>query len=302
MELIKRLGLDFGNSSMKIVGGEGENIIQKRIKSLATTDSMDSNHIVEIGDKVVCFGIGTPLVTQDKTKREHLAHSILLATYEAYGPGSHVINLGTGLPIDLYKTKKDMFEKLIRDIGDIKGDINGNKVDVVLKDIKVSAEGLAAFKAIMPEIKKDENILIVDVGLRTTDVISASIENGKWKIDGYSTISTALYDCYDVLRYRLFDLTDVLLTPEQLEDKIINGGTLNEIDIAANYNICSEIVTDVFRRIQLKFNDLYARKVYFLGGGAELFNTNATFIKNKDMPKSKDKQIYSNAVGYYLSI
>ena len=71
--LTKKIGIDLGNGSMKFVGGESVDKLKFAcIPSLATTDSDDNNHVIIIGEEKVHFGVGDPLIEQDKTKRKYI--------------------------------------------------------------------------------------------------------------------------------------------------------------------------------------------------------------------------------------
>lgn len=300
---MKKLAIDFGNSSFKIVG-EGKKPLDlhyKTIKALATTDSEDTNHVVTINNQTVYFGVGSPLVSADKTERAFIAHSILLAAYEMYGQGNHEIKLGTGLPIHLYKVKGEEYKEQLESLGTITGKVGKDEVSVTLKSVDVFAECLAAFISLMPEIPKTNPIILVDIGLGTTDYIGCSVVGGKWKIDGSDSIDKGMYSCLDEVKKPVYKNTGIMLTVEQLEERILDKGIVKGTLIKEHYKAASDIVSDIFRRINIKFNDMAARDIYVLGGGAELF-ANVSKLENIKQIEVENKRIYSNAVGYFLQI
>ena len=73
-----------------------------------------SGDIIECKGVKLALGVGqTTLSNVDKTNREYIEHQILWVVNKLYGSGTHYINLGVGLPISIYKAKKEEFaEKL----------------------------------------------------------------------------------------------------------------------------------------------------------------------------------------------
>ena len=79
-------------------------------------------------------------MAKDKTNREYIEHQILWAVNAAYGSGAHYINLGTGLPISIYKAKKEEFAQKLRGLGTIEGVVNGKEISVNIVEVKVPCE------------------------------------------------------------------------------------------------------------------------------------------------------------------
>ncbi len=112
----------------------------------------------------------------DKTNREYIEHQILWAVNKLYGSGTHYINI--------YKAKKEEFAEKLKGFGTIEGVVNGKEVSVNLVDVKVQAEGSSALRVLANYIDKDNNTLIIDRGMKTTDVILVEW-NGKFTISNY---------------------------------------------------------------------------------------------------------------------
>lgn len=298
---MKKIGLDLGNSSMKIVAGEKDQLIYRRIRSLATLKSEDNNHVVDMGQSVH-FGVGSPLIEQDKTDRKYLEESILLAVYESYGAGAHEIALGLTLPINLYKLSKEPFKAQIEAMNVLKGKVNGLEVQAELKKVNIQAEGLAAFYALMPEIPKGP-ILFIDLGHRTTDMIAANIdsENGKWRLEGSESLQCGGYELLNDLQNALYPKTKTFFSTQQIEQIMAAGGKVGRLQIESLYKeALSERVADMEKAIHQLFNDLYFREVYLCGGAAPLFA--ACYDKDNLTVLKDNKMMYSNAVGSYLKL
>ena len=301
-ETVEKIGLDLGNSSMKIVGGEKEDLIMKRVRSLATTKSEDNNYIVEAGEETVHFGVGTSLIEQDKTERKYLKESILLATHEIYGAGDHEIAIGLTLPINLYKLMRDPFKQQIEAFKAIKGTVNGHKISANIIKVNVQAEGLAAFYALMPEIPKGP-ILFIDYGHRTIDIIAANIneETGKWQIEGDYTIQQGGFELLADLEGTLYMHTKTIFSIQQIEKIISTGGKIGKLDVATLYEqALKERIAEVLKEISQVFNDMQHRQLYICGGAAPIFA--ACYKQDNLHVVDKEKMMYSNAVGSYLRL
>ena len=299
---MKKLGLDLGNSSMKVVGGDKDQLIYKRIRSLATAHSEDTNHVVDLDGEIIHFGVGEPLVEHDKTNRRYLTHSILLSTYEVYGPGSHEIALGLTLPINLYKLKKESFKQQIEAIKEIEGVCNGNKISVKISKVNVQPEGLSAFYALMPEIKK-EAILFIDIGHRTTDIIAANVDpdTKRWKIEGSHSLQYGGYELLNDLQSALYPATSTFFSTQQIEQLLATGGKVGKLQIESLYReALSDRVGTTVKEIHQVFNDMMHREIYLCGGAAPLF---ISCYEDDNLHLIEDqKQIFSNAVGSYLKL
>ena len=171
---VKNLGLDMGNSTICVAGinDKGE-IIKAYTNSVYSMDTaLISGDIIECKGVKLALGVGqTTLSNIDKTNREYIEHQILWAVNTLYGSGTHYINLGVGLPISIYKAKKEGFTEKLKGFGTIEGVVNGKEISVNLVDVKVQAEGYAALRVLTNYIDKDNTTLIIDIGMKTTDLI-----------------------------------------------------------------------------------------------------------------------------------
>ena len=137
---VKNIGIDLGNSTICVAGmGADGNIINAYTYSVYSTDTaLMSGDIIECRGMKIALGVGQSTLTNvDKTNREYIEHQILWAVNAVYGAGNHYINLGTGLPISIYKAKKEEFAQKLRGLGTIEGVVNGKEISVNIVDVKV---------------------------------------------------------------------------------------------------------------------------------------------------------------------
>lgn len=307
-----KLAIDLGNSNIKFVADINGAIALKAIRSLVTTNSLDTNYVVSHQSKTLHFGVGDSLVEVDKTDRKYIKETILLGVYELYGASEKAVDvdLALGLPLDLYKSSKRAdFEDKVKTLTNvvIDGEVNGEPVLVKVKSVTVCAEGYSAFMNLAKDIDKDYAALIVDIGFGTTDYIGVT-HTGKWQIDGYGTVDKGLYDIFDAVKAEVLDkekikaLNDVLA----VENKFLNNPMVltktGEFDINNYLYAAKPAVDSIITALNKKFPDMHSRKIYVVGGGAELFTKIAGVSLQHKQDIKLATRLYANAIGYLLQI
>ena len=311
-----RVGLDIGNSGFKMAGRIGNDFRLQNIKALATFDATDSPYGVKLdGDtREIYFGVGDPLVAQDKTKRPYLKQILLLAITSMYGEVTDCekVKVGIGLPLTDYKEehKRKKYQDELSKIRQLSGYVNG-KYYVYNTEIRVFAEGFSAFYSLMPTLSKSYRWLIVDNGYRTTDVVGVSFDSAKnkWFVDNNFGIEKGLLEMYtNIAETYSYQVGQKKYNPEDVEYYMRENIILmtDNPDIPeANLNDYSygavAPIEFIYNQIGLKFNDIDARKILLLGGGAELVNKHLNRA-NKQYEPDFNKRLYSNAIGFYLQL
>ena len=301
---VKNIGIDLGNSTICVAGmGADGNIVNAYTYSVYSTDTaLMSGDIIECRGTKIALGVGQSTLTNvDKTNREYIEHQILWAVNAVYGSGVHYINLGTGLPISIYKAKKEEFAQKLRGLGTIEGVVNGKEISVNIVDVKVMAEGYAAIKPLSPYIDKDNTTLIIDIGLKTTDVLLIEWD-GKFKIVNYGTVNIALYDIYKVLQEKIA-AEGVEVTIEQIDKKIKSNKPLirtekGEFNLEKHLADTIGVCRDIMKEIENKFGKTVLHDKVFVGGGSEKFlKVMGQKIRN-NIQVNNIMRIYSNCIGY----
>ena len=301
---VKNLGLDMGNSTICVAGinDKGE-IIKAYTNSVYSMDTaLISGDIIECKGVKLALGVGqTTLSNVDKTNREYIEHQILWAVNELYGSGTHYINLGVGLPISIYKAKKEEFTEKLKGFGTIEGVVNGKEISVNLVDVKVQAEGYAALRILTNYIDKDNTTLIIDIGMKTTDVILVEW-NGKFTISNYGTTNIALYDMYKVLQDKIAS-EGVEVTIEQIDKKFQSNkpiirtekGDFNLVEhLLDTISVCRDIMKD----IENKFGKTILHDKILVGGGSEKFLGAVSGKVRNNVEIPQEVRLWGNAMGY----
>lgn len=304
---VKKIGVDMGNSTICVSALVNEAVKQAYASSVYSLDTaLISGDVVESNGVKLALGIGqTTLTNVDKTNRELIEHQILWAVNSIYGVGDHYIKLGVGLPISIYKAKKDDYTEAIKALGTITGKINDKPISVNLVDVKVMAEGHASIKPLAKYINKDNTTLIIDIGMKTTDVILVAHNGKKFIYDKYATIPMALYDIYQVLREGIAK-EGVDVSIEYIDKKFKSASPVirtekGDYNLADHLADAKHVCNDIIKAIENEFGKIIVHDKVFTGGGAEKFLQAMGDVQgNVDVPQ--DLRYYSNSLGNLLGL
>ncbi|MGL5765137.1 MAG: hypothetical protein ACRCX8_05780 [Sarcina sp.] len=295
-----RIAIDFGNGNTKIAYRKDDGVIEKiLVRSLASTENLALDNVVKYKDQTVCFGVGEVLTEQDKTKRKYLEHSLLLAS-KLCGATSGKIEFAVGLPLNVFKSKrKESYITELSKIKGLKGDVDGTPINITVDTIKVFAEGFSTFIAYSKDIDQSPAALI-DIGYKTTDVLTISKTNGKWKIDSYLTVNKGMFDVYKDMSKALFE-DEIILKPEEVADRLENNPIIVTEDSGVNINnyvvAAAGTIEEIYREIKLNIADIGNRSSYVSGGGANVV-TDLIPTKNRRSLGDIQKVVFGNVVGY----
>ena len=304
---VKNIGIDLGNSTICVAGmGADGNIINAYTYSVYSTDTaLMSGDIIECRGTKLALGVGqTTLTNVDKTNREYIEHQILWSVNAVYGVGNHYINLGVGLPISIYKAKKEEFAQRLRGLGTIEGVVNGKEISVNIVDVKVMAEGYASIRPLSQYIDKDNTTLIIDIGMKTTDVILVEWD-GKFRISNYGTTNIALYDIYKVLQEKIV-AEGVEVTIEQIDKRFNSNKPIIRTE-KGDFNLEEHLVDtmgvcrDIMKDIENKFGKTVLHDKVFVGGGADKFLKAVGGKVRNNVEVPYEMMWYSNTLGYLMS-
>jgi plasmid segregation protein ParM len=189
------LGVDLGNVNVKT---STRLIYPNRNTTDERLCEDKENTIVEFDGIKYVIGTGEYQTIYQKAQKKdtllNLFTAIALSTHETFN------EVVIGLPIQQYKNDKELLEKyiyqnMIKDIC-----IKDEKTrKVIITDFKVFPEGLATYYSLDQEMKTEignRDLIIIDIGGRTTDICLYSIVNGKRKLQNYTTIAAGTLNIY----------------------------------------------------------------------------------------------------------
>ena len=181
--------------------------------------------------------------------------------------------------------------------------VNGKEISVNIVDVKVTAEGYASIRPLSQYIDKDNTTLIIDIGMKTTDVLLIEWD-GKFRISNYGTTNIALYDIYKVLQEKIA-AEGVEVTIEQIDKKFNSNkpiirtekGDFNlEEHLVDTIHVCRDIMKD----IENEFGKTVLHDKIFTGGGAEKFLKIMDGNVRNNIEVPIEMRWYSNALGYLI--
>ena len=326
----KKLAIDLGNDNIKIAGmDDNNNQVLKLIKSKATTDSLDSNYVVNYNNRNIYFGVGNPLIKSNKVEREYIIETIFLALSQITEctKDTIILDLAIGLPLELYKsTIKETYETNLRQQYCNKllsAKINNNNINIIINSIQIFAEGYSGYLAIYDYIDITDNLIsIIEIGYKTTDVITISIDgNNIPHIDNYTTIDKGTYNINNDILQGIINTTQNKLSLSTIESALIPNNnplikvnldnTIKHINVWDYTHHASATVNNIFNEIELKMPDIRTRTNYLIGGGNVLvddiinnhINTNNKLTRIDTLIfDDTNLSIFANVLGYYMQI
>nr|WP_302597405.1 ParM/StbA family protein [uncultured Cellulosilyticum sp.] len=308
MNKSKKIGIDMGNSTISVSGLINEAVKQAYTNSVYTLDTaLITGDVVESKGVKLSLGTGQITLTNvDKTNRELIEHQILWAVNSIYGVGTHYVSMCVGLPISIYKAKKTEYEEMLKSLGTITGKVNGLDISVSLTKIKVMAEGHASIKPLANYINKNNTTLLIDIGMKTTDILLISHDGKKFTVDKYATINIALYDIYQVMREAIAQ-QGVEVTIEYIDKRFKSDTPVIRTE-QGDYNLvdhlkdAAHVCRDIMKAIENEFGKTVLHDKVFTGGGAERFLAaiDGKIKNNIDVPTKL--RYYSNSLGYLLGL
>ncbi|MEG0086553.1 MAG: ParM/StbA family protein [Niameybacter sp.] len=319
-EYVKKIAIDLGSANLKIAGEVSGKMQFKKIKSKVSLDAIDDNYTVTLNNRTLYFGVGDSLVQQDKTNREYIEETILLAVHEIYGAQKEpvLIDLAIGLPLNLYKSenKKEYFDTKLHSMkaNIIAGFVNGDEVFVKLNTIKVFAEGYSGFMALHEKMDTSAPFMIVDLGYRTTDVLSIDIDDeGEMVISGYKTFDTGMLEVFNDIQKAFLNDTGSNTPVSTIENCMVMGHKIKvdreKVDVHDWFSEGSRTIKTLFKDVELHFPDFKNRDIYLVGGGSYLVDEIIKFMIEKDgvgfdtqLVASQDELIYCNVMGYFIQL
>ena len=262
------------------------------------------NHFV--GDLAVREGQGATF-TLDREKHLHPNHDVLILSAARLLGTNAGASLVVGLPVAYYRRQRD---DLIRHLESLHAKVSvdgGSEGRVSFAKVVAYPQGVGALLT-APELPAAGLVLMIDVGYKTTDFVTAEVSNGSVRPVGAlcGSVETALYDVDAVLAAAYQDLTGVPLTALRLRDADNSRGKMffygKEIDLSetllkARKDVAVRIKDQV--TAQLGDRAAFVRRVYLAGGGAHALPLLSTiFPMATILPDAQ----WANALGFLKAV
>lgn len=220
-------------------------------------------------------------------------------------PNFSTVNLAVGLPINQFHSK-DKLKQLILENKDVQFKKDGKKYNYTIEDVTVLPEGMGVFYSLDIALLKEvcnKNILIVDIGGKTTDICLLEAFNGARRIKDKSTCKVGTLDIYrDAIKKMNREDMSLNISTEDIHSIVVNGQYTGGIDMSFMNSIYKQYTQLIFNDIRTTYD--YKRCIVILaGGGAALLNEHFKELMN-DVDVKYNPDIFANAKGFkkYLDI
>lgn len=226
----------------------------------------------------------------DKSRKDNTLILLYSAIYKSTNENINQIVLG--LPAQQYKKNKNNLIDLI----------NNNKCarvenrNLIITDVTVAPEGASSFYCLDANVRNDignKQLIIVDIGGRTTDII---VFQNKIIID-VKTIPIGILNIYqeiiDIVNTRYTESLELEDGETILKDGLFLKGKYE--DISFIQPILKRNFNTIFKELQLKYNTNKGY-MYLTGGGSILFEIPFKNRLNNLIVSSN--RIFDNAIGF----
>lgn len=290
------IGIDLGNATVKT---HTKFIIPNLITQKNTVITNEDDEIITIGAEEYVVGRGKYDTEFNKLEKERL---MLMLYYTIIKNTNDIGNIVCiGLPINQYKNQKDTLKNYILNNRMCNIELNGKERKVIIEDVMVFSEGLSIFYSLNNSIIStigNKNVVLIDVGGRTTDVCELAIVNGKRKASKYMTISLGVLNIYSNLISAINEKYCTELKLEQADLIWNEGFYYNGIKQDLNFvkPILKNIIDELFKEININF-DLKTTVPLLAGGGGIILEP--YFKKRYPHTILVNEPIFGNAIGYY---
>jgi plasmid segregation protein ParM len=241
--------------------------------SIRTPFGDGTNHFV--GDLAVREGQGATF-TLDREKHLHPNHDILVLTAARLldtGPSAVLV---VDLPVAYYRRQKDVLVSRLESLRATVAINDGPEARISFSRVVVYPQGAGAL-LMAPGLPASGLVLLVDVGYKTTDFITAEVAGGSVRPVGSlcGSVETGLYDVDAATAAAYQDITGMPVSPLRLRDADDQGKMFfygREIDLsAALAKARKDVAVSITDQVTAQLGDraAFVRRVYLAGGGAE---------------------------------
>lgn len=277
--MLKTKSIDLGNYNIKCCDD---------IEFIATFEELDladqsEDNILELDGKKYAMEKESDFDPMfNKAKKDYLPN--LVWTLDKMGAeDGDIYQVILGLPINSLgqadTLKDELTGKKITYITDVKKTITIEKVGIV-------GEGISSYY-MLPKDEREKDLIVIDLGGRTTNVV----EYKNKKLVKKDTINEGMIDLFGNIKIK-YNNTDG--ADEPLETHEIYHYIQKE-QVPLYQDITDKFISDIMKKIKLKFNLGLGKTIYFTGGGSVTLKES---IKKYDKNfKFMDNPLYTNVKG-----
>ncbi|MTI82662.1 MAG: ParM/StbA family protein [Firmicutes bacterium] len=314
------IAMDIGYSHVKSITTSNRVIIPsvvapfRKLSLVDLSSQSDSGHVVEIrrvdgttskyfvGEMALREGHGASF-SLDREKHRHPNHDILaLAAARVLntGPGAMVV---AGLPVAYYRTQREELKNHLEGLH-AEVSVNGNKLKrISFGKAVVYPQGAGAL-FMAPDLPQNGMVLLVDIGQKTTDYVTAEVAEGNVKPVSSlcGSVETGVQAIYEIVAQEFLSSTGMPLAAIRVPEIISQSGRITyygkERDFSGVINQArTDIALAISDQVKAALGDRLAfiKKVYLAGGGAEMLRSmTSLFPEAYVLPEPQ----WANAAGF----
>lgn len=285
MKSIVKVGLDIGASRVKASFLNGKEMIDVSFPNRVDTSVTATGIKVDLEGKALTVGtISGYSNSINKKINYHNIHHLLFAVAHMVKEELNidgdalVLEINTVLPPKEFKESREEYKNLLLGANDKVATVNGEKLHLSIKDVRVGAEGVALLSACnLDKIAKDlTQVLLLDVGSSTTDLVILAKDGDTWKIKDADTSRIAGSAMCRAIETSLNSGTGLSYSWDDLERQQTYELDGEIHDIAKEIKSTDDVVSELISEIAKKGN-IRQYKVILAGGGSRLLRESKTF-------------------------
>lgn len=218
----------------------------------------------------------------NKTKKNYIPN-LLWAMNRSLPRGVDSVSIVLGIPVENLGTVNKFKEELENKRFTFR--VKGNeKRSISIDKVAVVAEGVSSFYT-LPETERRNDTLIIDIGGRTTNVVS--FKNGR--IEHKKQINRGMINYYEDVASK-YNSKGECVNTEDIKNLIEKG--IVDIDTVTFYK--NELVKYIFNQVKTKCNRDYY-KIWFTGGGS--IELKETILRLEPKANFMDNALFTNVNG-----
>ena len=218
----------------------------------------------------------------NKTKKNYIPN-LLWAINRSLPRGVDLVSIVLGIPVENLGTVNKFKEELENKRFTFR--VKGNeKRSISIDKVAVVAEGVSSFYT-LPETERRNDTLIIDIGGRTTNVVS--FKNGR--IEHKKQINKGMINYYEDVASK-YNSKGECVNTEDIKNLIEKG--IVDIDTVTFYK--NELVKYIFNQVKTKCNRDYY-KIWFTGGGS--IELKETILRLEPKANFMDNALFTNVNG-----
>lgn len=280
-----KVGLDIGASRVKASFLKGKEVVDIAFPNRVDTSLTASGIRVELDGEAVTVGTvsGYSNSINKKINYHNLHHIIFAVAHKIkqeleLAEDSITLDINTVLPPQEYRESREAYKELIASASCKMATVAGEPLSLIINSVKVGAEGVSLLNACnLDKVAKDlDQVLLLDVGSSTTDIVVLTKDQEAWKIKNAITSRVAGSDFCKSIETELNSGTGLSYTWDELEHKQSYQLDGKKYEITEKANAITENVNALIADLS-KIGNVRQYKVILAGAGSRILRENETF-------------------------